>query len=87
MLALTRLSAIEVIRPGGGDPNRPALLRPLNDRAKAGIGVEKVIGGIHLDPENVCGTLSVTLLEQSERRLFVTKLCVITRQLNRRDVP
>ena len=30
--------------------------------------------------------LLVTLLEQSERPLFVTKLCIITRQLDRRDV-
>src|SRR5277367_1740872 len=59
---------------------------PLNDRAKAAIGVEKVVGGILLDPKSVCGTLAVTLLEQSERPLFVTKLCIITRQLDRRDV-
>ena len=30
--------------------------------------------------------LSVTLLEQSERPLFLTELCVITRQLYRRDI-
>jgi hypothetical protein len=30
--------------------------------------------------------LLITLLEQSERPLFVIKLCIITRQLDRRDV-
>ena len=57
-----------------------------NDQAKAAIGVEKVVRGIPLDPKSVCGMLLVTLLEQSERPLFVTKLCIITRQLDRRDV-
>jgi hypothetical protein len=48
--------------------------------------VEKIVGGIRLDPKSICGMLLVTLLEQSERPLFVTKLCVITRELDRRDV-
>ncbi len=48
--------------------------------------MEKVVRGILLDPKSVCGMLLVTLFEQSERPLFVTKLCVITRQFDRRDV-
>jgi hypothetical protein len=48
--------------------------------------VEKVVCGIPLEPKSVCGMLLVTLLEESERPLFVTKLCIITRQLDRRHV-
>jgi hypothetical protein len=59
---------------------------PLNDRAKAAIGVQKVVGGVPLDPKSAYGMLLITLLEQSERPLFVIKLCIITRQLDRRDV-
>src|SRR5271156_1771480 len=59
---------------------------PLNDRAKAAIGVEKVVGGIPLNPKSVYSMLLVTLLDQSERPLFVTKLCVVTRQPDRRAV-
>ena len=73
-------------RPSGRDANKPA--RPLSsyDRAKAVIGMEKVESGIALDPEMGCGTLLITFFDQSQRPLFVSKLCVVSRQLDRGDV-
>jgi|SRR5580693_9230270 hypothetical protein len=54
------------IRRGGWERERRVLVGYsclLNDGAKARIGVEKVVGGIPLDPKSVRGTLAVALLE------------------------
>ena len=58
----------------------------LNNGAKARIRMEKVECRITLDPESVCGPLSITFLEQSKRSLLVSKLRVAGRQVDRRDI-